>query len=99
MLGICADAGAPVFVVDAPRQVLGGIAARVYGEPAQALQMLGITGTNGKTTVASMVESGLRAAGPHDGAHRHGRGCASRGRRIPVRGRHRRPPTFTPRSR
>jgi UDP-N-acetylmuramoyl-L-alanyl-D-glutamate--2,6-diaminopimelate ligase len=60
---ICADAGAPVFVVDAPRQVLGGIAASVYGEPAQALQMLGITGTNGKTTVASMVESGLRAAG------------------------------------
>ena len=29
--------------------------------------MLGITGTNGKTTVASMVESGLRAAGQDDG--------------------------------
>ncbi len=60
---LCADAGVPVLVVESPRRVLGGIAARVYGEPARALQMLGITGTNGKTTVASMVESGLRAAG------------------------------------
>ncbi len=60
---LCADAGVPVFVVVGPRQVLGSIAARVYGQPAQDLQMLGITGTNGKTTVASMVEAGLRAAG------------------------------------
>jgi UDP-N-acetylmuramoyl-L-alanyl-D-glutamate--2,6-diaminopimelate ligase len=61
--GLYAGAGVPVFVVDHPRQVLGSVAARVYGEPARALQMLGITGTNGKTTVASMVESGLRAGG------------------------------------
>ena len=61
--GLCADAGVPVFVVDGPRQVLGAVAARLYGRPADGLQMLGITGTNGKTTVASMVESGLRAAG------------------------------------
>ena len=61
--GLCADAGVPVFVVEGPRQVLGDVAARLYGRPADELQMLGITGTNGKTTVASMVESGLRAAG------------------------------------
>lgn len=60
---LCAGAGVPVLVVEGPRQVLGGIAARIYGQPARALQMLGITGTNGKTTVASMIDSGLRAAG------------------------------------
>jgi UDP-N-acetylmuramoyl-L-alanyl-D-glutamate--2,6-diaminopimelate ligase len=60
---LCAGASVPVFVVERPREVLGGIAARIYGEPAQELQMIGITGTNGKTTVATMVESGLRAAG------------------------------------
>lgn len=60
---LCTDIGVPVVVVESPRQVLGGVAARVYGEPARGLQMVGITGTNGKTTVASMVEAGLRAAG------------------------------------
>ena len=45
---MCADVAVPVLVVDGPRRVLGGIAARIYGEPARELQMLGITGTNGK---------------------------------------------------
>ena len=35
----------------------------VYGHPARDLLMLGITGTNGKTTTAYLMESGLRAAG------------------------------------
>ncbi len=53
----------PVVVVARPRAALGVLAARAYGEPARQLQILGVTGTNGKTTVAAMVESGLRAAG------------------------------------
>jgi UDP-N-acetylmuramoyl-L-alanyl-D-glutamate--2,6-diaminopimelate ligase len=43
--------------------VLGAVAARVYGEPARRLQVIGITGTNGKTTTAYLVEAGLVAAG------------------------------------
>jgi UDP-N-acetylmuramoyl-L-alanyl-D-glutamate--2,6-diaminopimelate ligase len=54
--------GVPVIVVPEPRSRLGGIAAAAYGRPADALQVLGVTGTNGKTTVAAMVESGLTAA-------------------------------------
>jgi UDP-N-acetylmuramoyl-L-alanyl-D-glutamate--2,6-diaminopimelate ligase len=53
----------PVVVVDDPRRQLGRVAADVYGNPARDLLMLGITGTNGKTTTAYLVESGLRAAG------------------------------------
>ena len=30
--------------------VLGGLAARVHGEPAAAMRMVGVTGTQGKTT-------------------------------------------------
>jgi UDP-N-acetylmuramoyl-L-alanyl-D-glutamate--2,6-diaminopimelate ligase len=56
-------AGLPVCVVDDPRQVLGSVADRVYGEPSRQLTVLGITGTNGKTTTAFLVESGLAAAG------------------------------------
>lgn len=50
-------------VVDNPRALLGQLAAEVYGHPARDLLMFGITGTNGKTTTAYLMESGLRAAG------------------------------------
>jgi UDP-N-acetylmuramoyl-L-alanyl-D-glutamate--2,6-diaminopimelate ligase len=59
----CRATGVPVLVADTPRSRLGSIASFVYGNPSASLHMLGITGTNGKTTVSAMVESGLRAAG------------------------------------
>jgi UDP-N-acetylmuramoyl-L-alanyl-D-glutamate--2,6-diaminopimelate ligase len=59
----CAATGLPVLLADDPRAVLGRLAARVYGEPARALTVLGVTGTNGKTTTAFLLEAGLRAAG------------------------------------
>ncbi len=55
----------PVIVIDQPRSVLGELAGRVYGEPD--LLLLGVTGTNGKTTVSYLVEAGLRAAGHRTG--------------------------------
>ncbi len=57
----------PVLVVPEPRRVLGEVAALVYDHPAEALQLIGITGTNGKTTTAYLVESALRAAGRETG--------------------------------
>jgi UDP-N-acetylmuramoyl-L-alanyl-D-glutamate--2,6-diaminopimelate ligase len=56
-------AGAPVRVVDDPRAALGAVAARVYGDPSARLEVVGITGTNGKTTTSYLVEGGLTAAG------------------------------------
>ncbi|HEX6936865.1 MAG TPA: UDP-N-acetylmuramoyl-L-alanyl-D-glutamate--2,6-diaminopimelate ligase, partial [Actinomycetes bacterium] len=56
-------AGLPTYVVEHPRQVLGRLAAWVYGNPAEALTTIGVTGTNGKTTVAHLLEAGLRTAG------------------------------------
>ena len=61
--GALDDIGVPLLVVDAPRTRLGAVASFVYGNPASSLQLLAVTGTNGKTTVAAMVESGLRASG------------------------------------
>ncbi|SDG56873.1 UDP-N-acetylmuramoyl-L-alanyl-D-glutamate--2,6-diaminopimelate ligase [Klenkia brasiliensis] len=57
------DPDLPVCVVEDPRAVLGEVAARVHGRPADHLAVVGITGTNGKTTTAYLVESGLAAAG------------------------------------
>jgi UDP-N-acetylmuramoyl-L-alanyl-D-glutamate--2,6-diaminopimelate ligase len=60
-------AGLPVLVVDDPRAVLGEVARWVYGAPGDQLLLIGVTGTNGKTTTTYLVESGLRAAGYRTG--------------------------------
>ncbi|MCW2608514.1 MAG: UDP-N-acetylmuramoyl-L-alanyl-D-glutamate--2,6-diaminopimelate ligase [Frankiales bacterium] len=59
----CRATGVPVLVAPDPRAVLGEVAARVYGRPGDDLLLLGVTGTNGKTTTAFLLEAGLRAAG------------------------------------
>jgi UDP-N-acetylmuramoyl-L-alanyl-D-glutamate--2,6-diaminopimelate ligase len=53
----------PVLVVDRPRQVLGAVAAFVHGEPGRALRLVGVTGTQGKTTMTQLLYGALRAAG------------------------------------
>lgn len=53
----------PVLVVPEPRAALGRVAALVYGRASESLTMLGITGTNGKTTTAYLLDSALRALG------------------------------------
>ncbi|MBO0851639.1 MAG: UDP-N-acetylmuramoyl-L-alanyl-D-glutamate--2,6-diaminopimelate ligase, partial [Pseudonocardia sp.] len=58
-----ARASVPVLVTTEPRAVLGAVAARVYGDPTARLDVLGVTGTSGKTTVSFLIEAGLRAAG------------------------------------
>jgi len=56
-----------VLVVDEPRRRLGEVASWVYGDPVASLELIGVTGTSGKTTVAYLVEAGLRAAGHSTG--------------------------------
>jgi UDP-N-acetylmuramoyl-L-alanyl-D-glutamate--2,6-diaminopimelate ligase len=56
-------AGLPVLVVDDPRARLGEVAAWVYGHPARDLTLVGVTGTNGKTTTTFLADAGLRSAG------------------------------------
>ena len=61
------DLGVPVLVVDEPRARLGPLAAWLAGEPATRMTMLGVTGTNGKTTVTALVEGALSACGVRAG--------------------------------
>ena len=61
------ETGLPVLVADDPRSVLGAVARWVHGDPASGMVLVGITGTNGKTTTAFLVEAGLRAAGHRTG--------------------------------
>jgi UDP-N-acetylmuramoyl-L-alanyl-D-glutamate--2,6-diaminopimelate ligase len=56
-----------VVVTDAPRRLLGLAAARLAGDPSAALTVVGVTGTNGKTTTTYLVEAIWAAAGLRPG--------------------------------
>ena len=64
---VAASAGLPLAVVADPRHAMAGAAARIYGEPSRALTMHAVTGTNGKTTTAYLLEAALRATGTRTG--------------------------------
>lgn len=56
-------AALPTLVVPDPRSRLGELAAYLYGNQPPRVGLVGITGTNGKTTTAYLVDSALRALG------------------------------------
>lgn len=53
----------PLIAERGLREHLGIVADRFYGEPSRAVDVIGITGTNGKTTVAYMLADCLRRIG------------------------------------
>ncbi|MEA2437562.1 MAG: UDP-N-acetylmuramoyl-L-alanyl-D-glutamate--2,6-diaminopimelate ligase [Thermoleophilaceae bacterium] len=59
--------GVPEVVVDDVRAAMAEAAARFYGDPTRTLRVVGITGTNGKTTTAFLVRSILEGAGERTG--------------------------------
>jgi murE/murF fusion protein len=56
-----------IVVVPSSIVALGLLVAKTYGEPAKAMTLIGVTGTNGKTTTTYLVEAILRAAGKQVG--------------------------------
>ncbi|MCH5212764.1 MAG: UDP-N-acetylmuramoyl-L-alanyl-D-glutamate--2,6-diaminopimelate ligase [Oscillospiraceae bacterium] len=61
------DAGVPVIYVKSSRKTIAELAKRFYGNPSEKLSLIGITGTNGKTTITYLVKSILEAAGKRVG--------------------------------
>jgi UDP-N-acetylmuramoyl-L-alanyl-D-glutamate--2,6-diaminopimelate ligase len=53
--------------VKEPRKALAITAANLFGRPALALRLVGVTGTNGKTTTTSLIDSIVRASGAKTG--------------------------------
>jgi UDP-N-acetylmuramoyl-L-alanyl-D-glutamate--2,6-diaminopimelate ligase len=53
----------PWINVPDARKALASVAANYFGHPAEVLKLVGVTGTNGKTTTSYLVDSILRAAG------------------------------------
>jgi murE/murF fusion protein len=62
-----APAGVPVIVVADPRAVGARAVERINGSPSSALALCGVTGTNGKTTVTTLLAQIVTAGGRKGG--------------------------------
>lgn len=58
------DAGVPQLVVSDSRAALSHLAALFCGDPGEGMRLVGVTGTNGKTTTTWLARHVLSAAGP-----------------------------------
>ena len=61
------DLPATQTIVPSVREAMGPVAARAFREPATSMTMLGVTGTNGKTTTTYLLEAIARRAGVRAG--------------------------------
>lgn len=66
-LGASKIQGLPVIVCSNPRRAAGVISAWFYSEPMRDLYSVGVTGTNGKTTVTTLLHQIMSFAGRESG--------------------------------
>jgi UDP-N-acetylmuramoyl-L-alanyl-D-glutamate--2,6-diaminopimelate ligase len=57
----------PQVRVPSVRQAMGPMSAAVFGFPARSMTVVGVTGTNGKTTIVHLLDAVFRAAGLETG--------------------------------
>jgi UDP-N-acetylmuramoyl-L-alanyl-D-glutamate--2,6-diaminopimelate ligase len=66
-LGASKIKGLPVIVSNNPRRAAGVVSAWFYREPMRDLYSVGVTGTNGKTTVTTLLHQIMTGAGRESG--------------------------------
>jgi UDP-N-acetylmuramoyl-L-alanyl-D-glutamate--2,6-diaminopimelate ligase len=57
------DPGVPVLWIDSLHTFVGEIASRFFGRPSEAMRVIGVTGTNGKTSTVQLLAQALEKLG------------------------------------
>ena len=57
------EPGVTYIAVDSTEDWVGEVATQFYGDPSRKLQLVGVTGTNGKTTIATLLYNMFRKIG------------------------------------
>jgi UDP-N-acetylmuramoyl-L-alanyl-D-glutamate--2,6-diaminopimelate ligase len=57
------DPGVPVLWIDSLHSFVGEIASRFYGRPSESMRVIGVTGTNGKTSTVQLLAQALEKLG------------------------------------
>lgn len=57
------DVGIPVWYVESSRKAIADLACTFYNHPSKKFKLVGVTGTNGKTTITYLLKSILDEAG------------------------------------
>jgi UDP-N-acetylmuramoyl-L-alanyl-D-glutamate--2,6-diaminopimelate ligase len=60
---VAVQTGLPTLVCADPRAAIGWLSAQIYGRPSEAMDVIGVTGTSGKTTTTFLVRAGLTGLG------------------------------------
>lgn len=69
----------PVIAVDGLREKTGAIAARFFADPSASLELIGVTGTNGKTSTVQLIAQALAFLGrTRPPSARSARACMAR---------------------
>ncbi len=55
--------GVTYIVVESTEQCVGPVATTFYGDPSRKVKLVGVTGTNGKTTIATLLYNMMRKMG------------------------------------
>ncbi|TYR82829.1 UDP-N-acetylmuramoyl-L-alanyl-D-glutamate--2,6-diaminopimelate ligase [Priestia megaterium] len=55
------DVGVPVIIVKNTKRAMAVLADAFYSQPTQKLHLIGVTGTNGKTTITHLIEHMFKA--------------------------------------
>lgn len=66
-VAIAQNHGLPTIELPSPRRDMALLAGEVFGHPERKLSLIGVTGTNGKTTVTSMLRHILSSTGHREG--------------------------------
>lgn len=64
---LASDSALPILVSPSPRAALGAVSAQIYGTADAPLKLFGVTGTNGKTSTAYLLDAVLRQLGRRTG--------------------------------